>query len=99
MDFVPPLEARTNCVSKRARDAGYYWCGDELYSPENRVVAHYAPTLCPADDGEWATERLWEGKAPSRLIAVNMVAGGDDLEEVKGRTELWLIDHPEPPTE
>lgn len=97
--FVPPVEIRESCVSPRAQGLGYYWCDKELYSPDDAVIARYGETLCPADDGAWATIRS-DGirvGVGGGYIGKSMVAAGNDLDDVKRRTEEWLIDHPEPP--
>lgn len=96
---VPPVEFRSNCVSERAQGLGYFWEGAFLYNPEGHKIARYAMKLC-SSDGTWASERYNDSRydAPEYLSDSHpMVATAYELDDLKRRTEEWLIDNPNPP--
>lgn len=96
LHWVPPKEFRSDCVSVRGQEAGYYWFQNHLHTPEDKVIAAFGESLCPTDGGPWATTRTNKREAVG-YIATNIIAAGNDLDEVKRLTEEWLIDNPDPP--
>lgn len=87
-----------NCLTTAGRTAGFFWVEGLLCDRDGNPIARVGLALCPADGGNFASERYRTTSAIRNdyIVGKGMIYQGWDEDHVKRVTEEWLAEHPDP---